>query len=411
MLVLGGAAATAVVLVMTTVDPWLNGAGILAGGADLHVYRDGAFRILRGLPLYTEPVLFGLQYTYTPFSTIVFIPIERIPWGSVNTIWMGINLGVILACILLSWQLLGYRVTPRLVGASALLTLTSTFLEPVRTTLFYGQINLVLMLLVLWDFSRADRSRLRGLGVGLAAGIKLTPVYFVALFVVLRQWRSAAVASAAIGASIVLTWTVLPTDSREYWTSTFFQSTRIADDTHPSNQSIRGVIAHLTGHATPTWLWILIAGGVGIVSLLVAARLHRDGDRLLAVVLCGLTACAVSPYSWSHHWVWFVPLLVYLVHLALAQRWWWAAAGVLVGSAGAWPYVWDERNVVIGVFLFPPSWPITAILVNAYVIVFACVLGGAVVRVGRFRDQGAPEDRDQRPGRGFAGAPERRRVS
>ncbi|MFD4183600.1 glycosyltransferase 87 family protein [Rhodococcus sp. NPDC058514] len=404
-------AVAAVVLVMTTVDPRLNGAGILSGGADLHVYRDGAFRILRGLPLYTEPVLFGLQYTYTPFSTIAFIPIEQIPWGYVNNIWMGINLAVLLACILLSWQMLGYRISARLVGVSALLTLTSTFLEPVRTTLFYGQINLVLMLLILWDFSRSDRSRLRGIGVGLAAGIKLTPVYFVALFVALRQWRSAAVASAVIVASIVLAWMVLPTDSRQYWTSTFFQSTRIADDTHPSNQSIRGVIAHLSGQATPTWLWILVAGGVAAVSLLVVVRLYGNGDRLLAVVLSGLTASAVSPYSWSHHWVWFVPLLVYLVHLALSRRWWWIVAAALVVSAGAWPYFWDDRNVVIGVFLFPPSWPVTKILVNMYVIGFVCVLVGAIAKVRRTRDERAVEDRDRRPRRRGTRPAERSRVS
>ena len=367
-------------LLLTTVDPRLDGAGILAGGADLHVYRDGAFRVTHGYPLYTETVLFGLLYTYTPFSTLAFIPIELIPWGAVNHVWMALNLTALLGCVLLSWKMLGYRATPRLVTLSVLLTGACTFLEPVRTTLFYGQINVILMLLVLWDFSRDDRSRLRGVGVGLAAGIKLTPLYFVAVFLALRQWRAAATAGAVFAATIVGAWLVLPVDSRQYWTSTFFQSTRIADDTHPSNQSIRGVIAHITGAPTPVWLWILLAAAVATLGLWLTARLSAAGEHLLAVTLSGLTAAAVSPFSWSHHWVWFVPLAVYLVHRALTQPRWWIAAGALYVVAGAWPYHWDDTNVVIGLFLYPPAWPVTKILVNIHVVVFASVLGAVLVR-------------------------------
>ncbi|WP_156112223.1 glycosyltransferase 87 family protein, partial [Prescottella defluvii] len=79
----------------------------------------------------------------------------------------------------------------RVVVVSVLLAVACTFLEPVRTTLFYGQINLVLMALVLWDVSRADGSRIKGVGVGIAAGIKLTPAYFVLYYLVLRKWRAA----------------------------------------------------------------------------------------------------------------------------------------------------------------------------------------------------------------------------
>ncbi|WP_282555483.1 glycosyltransferase 87 family protein [Rhodococcus sp. 3A] len=38
--------------------------------------------------------------------------------------------------------------------------------------MFYGQIDLVLMLWVLWDFARPERSLLRGVGIGLGAGAR-----------------------------------------------------------------------------------------------------------------------------------------------------------------------------------------------------------------------------------------------
>ncbi|MFF3228542.1 glycosyltransferase 87 family protein [Nocardia suismassiliense] len=385
---LAASAALAVILLFTTVDPWLERAGILDGGLDVHVYRDGAWRILHGLPLYTEPTIAGLLYTYTPFSTIAFIPIVAIPWLYVADTWLVLNLLALFGCVLISWRILGYRITARLTAVSALLAITCVFIEPVRTTLFYGQINLMLMLLVLWDFSRAGGSKLRGIGVGLAAGIKLVPSYFVVQFLALRQWRSAATAVAVFVASIVLAWIVLPTDSRQYWTSTFFQSNRIADDMHPSNQSLRGAIAHLTHHPAPIWLWVLLAGAVALVSLAITAGLHQRGERLLAVTLAGLTACAVSPFSWDHHWVWFVPLFVYLVHKAQSQWRWWIVVAALFVSIGAWTWEYDPDYVVVGLFLFPPWWPGAQILINSFVIVYAVVLVCAGLLLLRLRREG-----------------------
>ncbi len=379
----------AVVLVFTTVDPWLNRAGILAGGLDVHIYRDGAWRILHHQPLYTESTVLGLLYTYTPFSTLAFIPLAMLAWSWVTNTWLVLNLIVLFGCVLMSWRLLGYRINARLLAVSALLATTCGFIEPVRTTLFYGQINLVLMLLVLWDFSRPESSRSRGIGVGLAAGIKLVPLYFVVQFAALRQWRSAVTAALVFATTIIVSWVLLPVDSREYWTSTFFQSNRISDDMHPSNQSIRGVIAHLMHGPAPVWLWVLIAGAVALVSLVVTVGLYRHGERLLAITLAGLTSCAVSPYSWGHHWVWFIPLLVYLVHKAQTSPRWWFGAAALWLWIGAWAYHYSESYVSIGLFLLPPWWLVAPLLINGYVIAYGIVLVGAfVVLAGLRRDDG-----------------------
>ncbi|MFI6866539.1 glycosyltransferase 87 family protein [Nocardia sp. NPDC050406] len=382
---LGALAVLSVTLLLTTVDPWLDKAGFLVGGLDAHVYRDGALRILEHRPLYTEPSIRGLLYTYTPFSTIVFLPIVLVPWSYVTNVWLTLNVLVLIACVRLAFRMLGYRSTTRLTVVSALLALGCVFLEPVRTTLYYGQINLMLMLLVLWDFSRDDGDRLRGTGVGIAAGIKLVPGFFIFQFAVLRQWRTAVTAAAVFLATIALAWVVLPADSRQYWLSTFMKSDRIADDGHPSNQSLRGALAHVMGHPPPVWLWLLVAGVCAVAGALLAKRLYDRGERLLAVVLSGMTACAISPFSWGHHWVWFVPLLVYIVHRALRSPRWWLVALALYVSVAAWTYQYTETWVSVGVFLLPPTWPFAQIFMNAYVIVYAVTLGAAWWLVRRSR--------------------------
>lgn len=378
LLLLLGTAVAGVTLLFVTMDPHMISGGILAGGLDVHIYRDGGWRVLHDRALYIEPTHLGLLYTYTPFSALVFLPLLLIPWGAVTNTWMGLNLLVLFGVVLQSWRMLGYRVTSRLVLVSVLITLACTFAEPVRTTLYYGQINLWLMLLVLWDFSRPEGSRLRGLGVGISAGIKLTPLYFVAQYLAQRQWRAAATAALTFVATIGLTALVLPRDSYQYWTSTFFQSSRIAPDAHPSNQSLRGAIAHLVHGPAPLWLWLLIAVPVALVALWLAAALARRGEPLLSVTLGGLTACAVSPYSWGHHWVWFVPLMVYLIHRAQGRGRWWFAAAALYVAIAAWTYTYTPTWVSVGTFLLPPWWPGIQLLMNVYVIIYLLVLVGVV---------------------------------
>ncbi|MFB8008252.1 glycosyltransferase 87 family protein [Nocardia sp. NPDC056000] len=365
----------ALTLVFATVNPWMHeSGGILAGGLDAHVYRDGADRVLHGRPLYTEPTFFGLLYTYTPFSALVFLPIVVLPWSWVTYSSLLVNVVVLYGCVLLSWRILGYRLNARLAGISALLAITCLFLEPVRTTLFYGQINLVLMLLVLWDFARADDSRLRGIGAGIAAGIKLVPAYFTVQYLALRQWRSAATVVAGFLGSIALAWLILPADSHRYWFETFFQSERIAPDTNPANQSLRGMLAHWTGGSAPIWLWFAVVVVVTFASLALTVALQRRGERLLVVTIAGMTACAVSPYAWGHHWVWFVPLLVHLVHRAQSNSRWWIAAAALFVATGAWAYHWGENYVSVGIFLLPKPWHSEAILENSHILVYFAVL-------------------------------------
>ncbi|MGW5319401.1 glycosyltransferase 87 family protein [Nocardia thailandica] len=380
-------AVTAVTLLFVTVDPWLNTVGILVGGLDAHIYRDGAFRLLHDQSLYDEPTFLGLLYTYTPFSAVAFLPTQLIPWRLLTPVWMGLNVAALFGVVLLSWRLLGYRLSASVVGSAALLTLSCAFLEPVRTTLYFGQINIMLMLLVLWDFSRAERSRLRGIGVGIAAGIKLVPLYFVLEYAALRQWRAMATAAGTFVLTVVGTALILPADSRRYWTSIFFQSGRIAPDEHPSNQSLRGTIAHLAGGPAPMWLWVLVAGLVLAAGLWLSVALYRRGEKLLAIVLAGLTACAISPFSWGHHWVWFIPLLVYLVHRAQRSAWWWAAAAGLYLAIAAWPYQYTPTWISVGTFLLPPYWPGAQLLMNAYILTYLVVLAalGALVWRGRPR--------------------------
>ncbi|MDT5011022.1 MAG: hypothetical protein QOH57_2639, partial [Mycobacterium sp.] len=401
--VLAVCAVVSTVLVLTTVEPFIPRAGILAGGDDFDTYRDAARHVREHLPLYADRLIHDHLYTYTPFSAVTFFPFDLLPhgWTDVYT-WMIVNLVVLVLIVVQCWRMLGYRTSVKSVAVSTLIAFSCTFLEPVRTTLFYGQINLVLLLVVLWDAGRGEHSRLRGVGVGIAAGIKLTPAYFVFYYLTLRQWRSAAVAVATFAATVAVGWLVLPTDSGQYWSGMLFDTERIGEDLlHPSNQSLRGTIARLAGgppanvigvmpgEPPPTWVWLLAAVGVVVVAAVVAVRLYRCGEHLLALTVTGLTAVVVSPFSWTHHWVWFVPLVVYLLHRALTNHWWWLPAVALFLTLGAWPYQFPvDKEPRVGLYMFPATWVRWDVVANLYLLLFAAVMiGAAAIAFYKTREQ------------------------
>ncbi len=385
-------ATLSVVLALTTISPTANW-GLFDGGVDLDVYRKGAWHVLSGLPLYEMPVDKWLFYTYTPFSAIVFVPLDMLPVVADRHYWLAVNFAVLVAAIVTSWRLLGYRATWGRTGVSVLMALGCVFLEPVRTGLFFGQINLVLMLLVLSDAAGMQRSRFAGIGTGIAAGIKLTPAYFVLYFLALRQWRVAAVAVGTLASTVALGWLVLPEDSRNYWAGTFVRSERVGDRlAHPSNQSLRGAMARIMGAEPPIWLWLTIAIAIAALSLWIAVRLYRSEERLLSVTLVGLTAAVVSPFSWTHHWVWVVPLFVWLVDRALRSWWWWLIPAALFVALGAWPYWYPRlKDPRIGFYLFPHEHPLEVLQVNMYVSLYVGLLVGAGIFA--FRSRRARSDR------------------
>jgi alpha-1,2-mannosyltransferase len=186
------------------------------------------------------------------------------------------------------------------------------WLEPVTATLGYGQINLLIALLIVGDLSRRDSARGKGALLGLAAGLKLTPLIFVPYLLFSRRRRPAIVALGTFASTVALGCAALPGDSRHFWGGgLFLDSRRVGGSSVPANQSLRGVILRLDPSLGSRWV-LAIAVLVGIVGVALAARASRRGDEAMGFSLCAVTGLLVSPVSWSHHWTLAVPALLLL---------------------------------------------------------------------------------------------------
>ncbi|MEE3851648.1 glycosyltransferase 87 family protein [Gordonia sp. LSe1-13] len=290
--------------------------GLFDNQLDLDVYLSGAQTVLDGDSLYDAKLLGQMDYTYAPISILLFTPFTWVSFETARIIWSAGIFVALYLVIMLSFKSLGRAASwPLRVIALSLVAVVLLF-EPVRTTVWYGQINVFLMLIIVADLTRPDGARLRGVGTGITAGIKLTPLLFLVYLALLRQWRSFVGVLGGFLASMIIGFAVLPRESWAYWTGTLFDSDRVGAPQTPGNQSVRGLLANLLNSDDPnTFVWLVLALGSLAVGMYAAVLAHRHGQELLAVTIVGMTACAVSPMSWGHHWVWFVPLTVIGLHL------------------------------------------------------------------------------------------------
>jgi alpha-1,2-mannosyltransferase len=238
-------------------------------------------------------------------------------------------------------------------------------IEPMRETLAFGQINMLLVLLVLADLLLLlpRGSKWAGVGIGLATALKLFPGLFIVYLLLTRQWRAAWTAMAAAAAATLLAAAIAPRASWQFWTGALWDTDRVGRTDYTGNQSLQGMLSRLVAPEQPNKLvWLLLFAIVGGFGMWRAARAGRAGDVLAGIALTGLVAGLISPITWPHHLYWFVPALIAVSAAAMdahgPRRVGWfalAAAGYVVSVLGVVSLVdWGsaaEPTDTIGEFL------------------------------------------------------------
>ncbi|MBP2478416.1 alpha-1,2-mannosyltransferase [Crossiella equi] len=297
---------------------------------DLEVYRNGGLAWLRGIPLYVDfpGPLPGprLPFTYPPLAAVLFTALAGIPLWLANAVVTAAGFVALTAvCVLVAGRLAQDKDVAWTVGLGA--SVAAIFLEPVLDTLHFGQVNLLLMGLVVIDCLAVRNPRWRGVLVGLAAAIKLTPAVFVLYFLLRRDWRAAVTAVVSFIGFGALGFALAAKESAEYWFHALTDPSRIGGLPYAANQSLRGVLERVNpGKDVVPLLWLGLTAAVMALAVVVALRAREDVVALLAIAAGGLLA---SPVSWSHHWVWCAPAFL-VIAVRLRQWWQWGLFAAVV---------------------------------------------------------------------------------
>jgi len=372
---------------------WLvSGAYMFHFGAswhlDLRVYRAaGSALYHHGSPFTVDFTANHLPFTYTPFALLVLSPLSFGRLGLVEALWWLASAAALVGTAYLLLTAGTSLVGRRAWAVAGLLCATASLaLEPVRSNFDYGQINLLLMLMVVADLTRV-RAPWRGVLVALAAAVKLTPLTYLLYFLVDRDWRSLARAVVTFVVVTAGSWLVLPADSTRYWFHQVTDAGRTGALGVVSNQGWNGMVhrAPFAGGHLGTAVWLVLslatlAGGVVLTRWLVEAARTVEAITVLALV-----ELLVSPVSWTHHWSWLVMVPIVVVGLWSVHRGVAVALLVLLGLAVVAPYLWLQHG------------PLSFLATNALVLGAAVVLVLWLVAEGRRRAAAPPAERSAEP--------------
>ncbi len=286
---------------------------------DLAVYRWGGGAVWTDGALYAATYTgpgadHALPFTYPPFAAMVFAPLAWVPLDVLARAWIVLSL-LLLARV----SLLLVRATGSAAGVErrdALVVLCVAMLaEPLTSTLGYGQVNVVLLWLVVEDLLGAGsrpgaRRRVTGVLTGIAAGVKVTPLLLLGYLAAVGRRRDAGRALLAFAATVALAFLVVPRTAGTFWGRALWEPDRAGGVEYANNQSLAAVLTRLVHAPLPGLAWLLPALVVAVASLVVARRLHSGGQDVLALGTVVLGMLLASPVSWTHHWVWaLVPLV------------------------------------------------------------------------------------------------------
>ena len=316
---------------------------------DSFVYYEAVRQWLDGGDLYSwyaNPGQHLWPFTYTPLAAWVISPLT---WMSYQQATVLLIVATPLCAAVTAYAVLRrLAVAPRMARSLApwLALIGVIALEPFPKTMEYAQVNAILMALVAVDlFLVPERSRWRGALSGLAAAIKLTPAVAILVLLARREWRAAAtMAGSAVGLTL-LAALAAPAESWEFFTSAMWDPGRAGFADYSGNQNLKGAIAR----GLPEAAWNLTWAACSLLAVVAAWFLCRRLDRLrgaggaaggpgqddglilsLQISVVMVLGLLISPISWSHHWVWCLPVLMSVA--AAAWRWRSTALGVAAAA-------------------------------------------------------------------------------
>lgn len=336
-----------------------NGANFV----DLHVYLGGAAALDHPGTLYSyvyadQTPDFPLPFTYPPFAAIVFYPLHLLPFGLVALGWQLATIAALYGAVRISQRLLGVPAGAHGRRVAMVWTAVTIWIEPLRSTFDYGQVNVLLMTAVLWAVY-STRWWLSGLLVGLAAGIKLTPAVTGVYLAGARRWAATMFSAVIFLATIGISVLVVGDQTRYYFTELLGDAHRVGPIATSFNQSWRGGLSRILGHDVGFGpLLVTAVAGTAVLAVLAWRALDRS-DRLGRLIVVEVFGLLLSPISWTHHWVWLVPLMIWAIHGpvrawrgARLVGWGWLALTVIgvpwllsfaqpniwqIGRRGIWP--------------------------------------------------------------------------
>lgn len=295
-------------------------------GTDFYVYYLAAEALKRGrniyeLDFYTWQSLatqmgvphYSFPYLYPPLIALIIRPFTLLSPRHAFAVWSGGNVLLLLASALLLSRLVARQ------WISPLVFIALAGYVPALTTVYAGQVNILVLLSVIAYLYALQREKPVCAGLALAAGILVKPIPLPLAFHGLWKARYRVFFSVLVGL-IVLALLILPGVGPEPYMAYGRLSLQISGlaqlgspSTYPPNQGLGGFFGRLLTHheygsslADHPALARALTLATSLILVLATAVLCWPGRVsedlfVLEVSLVLITTHLIAPFSWFHH--------------------------------------------------------------------------------------------------------------
>jgi hypothetical protein len=188
--------------------------------------------------------------------------------------------------------------------------------------------------------ARGDRGmRPRGVLIGLAVAVKLTPAVFLLFFLLRKDYRAAVTMTVTAVLATLVGFLADWSGSVTFWFGSSGGAHAVGDTDALVNQSLAGGLAR-AGHPG-TALWLVLVAVLLVFAIVGVRKALRDEMVPLAVIITAGFGLVASPISWGHHWIYVVPAVIVLAVNGITRRraGWLVAAVALVAVFRVAPFL------------------------------------------------------------------------
>lgn len=274
---------------------------------DFSVYMKGVEHSLTGNP-YTQK--FFDYYNYPPPATLFFYAFTLLPINTSEFIFTGLSVLSLFISLLLLLKLTKQKINFYMLLAIGYLLLR---FSPTRLTLTLGQVNLIVLLLMLLAFYFSKKRQfISGITLALAFIFKFTPIFLLLFFILKKQWRVIlgfiyTVTLLHFFAILIFGWNLTWYYYAQVLPRLLSQTSLHTAQLTYMNQSLTALLGRLGIFDTAHTLFKLV-----IVLLLIWFTARKPLNFSTYSLFLMLMTVIVPTFAWQHHYVFLIPAIFLL---------------------------------------------------------------------------------------------------
>jgi hypothetical protein len=297
---------------------------------DFSVYYGAVTYLFSGRSLYLGTDL-ATGIGYPPHTFLLLMPIAWLPLPGAQAIWVVLSVLAFIGCIRISLELAGVQPSALLLGISAAI---ASLAFPVRFTFGMGQSNFLALLFFLAGLQKVKTGKpiVGGVLIGIATIVKPHLIIIAMGMFLSRKWK-AITAAVSTNATAVI------------FTGMFFGWRQFADYVSLAvpymsiyrgreiyyNQGIRAIVSRFVPDQIAPQIILMVS--ITVLAVTAGYIVRRKFDAVRSCLLLIPVMLLVEPLAWQHHFVFLIPLMVYLATRldAYPRAWLYALGYFLVG--------------------------------------------------------------------------------